>query len=226
MRNKKKSSLKTISTNINSPIPSIKGRDKAEKIQRIKRVTLELLEKFGYFETTNTKIAEVAKISVGLLYKYFPKGKLDVIHSIYLDDKLNLAEYEQKLQLISNSITPSSFYDFLLNLTLNFIQRHQEQKNILRIYEIAMLSEPTIFKDIRGWAQQALTIVPIIRILEQKEIITHHFSDDEIIMHTNVIDVIVHRYIFFEDAPFSTLKQFVDYILNLFLYLFGIKIRM
>ena len=57
-------------------------RDKAGKISSILDATRALMEVTGYYDVTMRDIARWAGVSVGLIYKYFPGGKFDIIKCI------------------------------------------------------------------------------------------------------------------------------------------------
>jgi AcrR family transcriptional regulator len=57
-------------------------RDKEAKISAIRDATLTLIGTKGYDKVTIRDIASSAGVSVGLIYLYFPNGKLDVIRDI------------------------------------------------------------------------------------------------------------------------------------------------
>jgi hypothetical protein len=54
-------------------------RDKEAKIGSIIDATRKLIETMGYEKVTIRDIAEEAGVSVGLIYKYFPDGKFDIL---------------------------------------------------------------------------------------------------------------------------------------------------
>ncbi len=66
-------------------------RDKKGKINAIIDSTRLLIETTGYETVTIRDIAVSAGVSVGLIYKYFPNGKFDIIKEIssqYVDEQL------------------------------------------------------------------------------------------------------------------------------------------
>jgi AcrR family transcriptional regulator len=54
-------------------------RDKEAKISAIIEATRRLIETVGYEKMTIRDIAEEADVSVGLIYKYFPGGKFEIL---------------------------------------------------------------------------------------------------------------------------------------------------
>lgn len=54
-------------------------RDKEAKIEAIMDATQKLIASMGYEKVTIRDIAETADVSVGLIYKYFPGGKFEIL---------------------------------------------------------------------------------------------------------------------------------------------------
>ena len=57
-------------------------RNKAEKINGILQASKKLIEDLGYENVTMRDIASEADVSIGLIYKYFPDGKPEIIREI------------------------------------------------------------------------------------------------------------------------------------------------
>lgn len=60
-------------------------RDKDAKISRIIDATASLIEANGYANVTTREIARAADVSNGLVFKYFPDGKPDIVKAIMID---------------------------------------------------------------------------------------------------------------------------------------------
>ena len=72
-------------------------RDKEAKIYSIVDAARTLIETTGYDEVTIRDIAASAGVSVGLIYKYFPGGKYDIIACIgsrYVEEQLVMKQPE------------------------------------------------------------------------------------------------------------------------------------
>lgn len=54
-------------------------RNKTEKIRLIVEAYLDLLAERGYHQTTTNHVAEVAGVSIGTVYRYFPGGKEEIL---------------------------------------------------------------------------------------------------------------------------------------------------
>src|SRR5208337_3839267 len=65
-------------------------RDKEAKIEAIIDATQSLISSMGYEKVTIRDIAEKADVSVGLIYKYFPGGKFDILVKGLADKNVDL----------------------------------------------------------------------------------------------------------------------------------------
>ncbi|MFX1326772.1 MAG: hypothetical protein ACFE91_01330 [Promethearchaeota archaeon] len=67
-------------------------------------------------------------------------------------------------------------------------------------------------------------MTPFIKQLEKLDHINRDIDEREILLNTNIIDLVIHRYIYFNDNTFLDQEDFLDYIVKLFIRLFRIKI--
>lgn len=191
---------------------------------------MSLVESHGYLETTNKLIAQRANVSVGLVYKYFPRGKVDILRQLILDSQAVLtATKEEQTPSIPISIKdPShsmkSLREFIYQMLEFIVDGHMKNAKFIRALEIAMLADSSVFEDLVNWSQQVLNLAPIITELRKHEIIKKSPSEKEMTINTNIIDLVVHRYIFYPGNPFSNHQDFLNYLVDLFIQLFGIKI--
>jgi AcrR family transcriptional regulator len=80
-------------------------RDKDAKIEAIMDATQKLISSMGYEKVTIRDIAEKADVSVGLIYKYFPGGKFEILTK-------GLADKNMDLILNINHVETVNFEDF------------------------------------------------------------------------------------------------------------------
>ena len=196
--------------------PKTITRNKPQKIAEIKKTTRELIEQDGYLQVTNHGIAKAAGVSIGLVYKYFPRGKPDILKSIVLD-------FNEVFQKDLPSITKSNWEMVLKHLLESFVKLHKKNLELTKAMEIAMLNDPDIFQDTRGAAQELFDIIPIIETLIDLGIISKKISKEEIIANATIIDQITHQYLFFQNLPVKNEKEFLDYLSRLSKKLFEIK---
>ncbi|UCE10886.1 MAG: TetR/AcrR family transcriptional regulator [Candidatus Thorarchaeota archaeon] len=189
-----------------------------------------MVETHGYLETTNKLIARRANVSVGLVYKYFPRGKVDILRQLILDSQEIYLTTEERqspslqVSLIDRPPSSKSLRLFIRQMLDFIINAHVSNAPFIRALEIAMLAEPSAFDDIIGWAQQVLNLKPILTELEKYDVVKESPSEKDLIIKTNIIDLVIHRYIFYAGHPFSSHDDFTDYLLELFIQLFRIDI--
>jgi AcrR family transcriptional regulator len=199
-----------------------KQYNKTEKIQMIKKITRQMIEMKGYEATTNHGIASQAMISVGLLYKYFPRGKIDIIHALMHDEQIALTQYYKEKPI--DSITKTNYKSLLRLLLSDLYQNHITNKNYIQALEIAMLSHPEIFKDVRGTAQEILTLENLMQKLWSMDLLEQPWNRDEVVLRMMLLDQFIHQYLFYHIPQFATDNAFLDYTFGLFCQIFKIKI--
>ena len=198
-----------------------KIRDKSLKIDQIKQVTKRMIEEQGFFEITNHGIAYEANVSVGLLYKYFPQGKIDIFRAL-LQEKSQ--PYEQSTFQELNEITLQNYREKLYDLLKIFYQFHVNHKAYIHTMEIAMLSDPESFADYGSQGQDIWMAIPVMEKLQELGLLNQSITRDQILLYFNVIDQIVHQYLLFRIYPLQTDEEFYEYLLNLCMKLFEIKL--
>lgn len=196
-------------------------RDKASKIDLIKTTTKRLIEEHSFFEITNHGIAHDANISVGLLYKYFPRGKIDVFRALVQDES---QPYEQMQVQELKDITLRNYIEKLKDLLKIFYQFHLASKNYIRTIDIAMLSDPELYANIGSQGLDLWVAVPVFEKLQEMGLLHQSITRERILLNFNVVDQITHQYLFFHIYPLQSDDDFFDYLLNLCVKLFEIKL--
>jgi AcrR family transcriptional regulator len=123
---------------------SLRKRNKKAKIERIIEATKKMIEEKGFMGTNTNRIAEAAGVSVGLLYKYFPAGKLDIAHEISLRYHSPIADSIQHINMAE--ITKPDFREKLVQLLLDWIEIHRRNAQFIRAMDIATLLNPFLHK--------------------------------------------------------------------------------
>ncbi|MFX0108907.1 MAG: TetR/AcrR family transcriptional regulator [Candidatus Hodarchaeota archaeon] len=205
-------------------------RNKQQKIARIKDAFRSLVENLGYLETTNKSIAQHAKVSVGLVYKYFPRGKVDILRQLILDSQAVFAATEEQQipdlpsSFSEQSLSLESLRGFIHKMLEFVVDAHVRNAKFIRALEIALLADSSSFEDIVGWSQQVLNFQPILLRLEKFNVVKEPPTEKDMIIRTNIIDLVIHRYIFYAGNPFSNHEDFLDYLSDLFIQLFKIEL--
>lgn len=94
------------------------SRNKEEKIELIYETFFNLVLKKGYHKISTNHIAKTAKISIGTIYKYFPKGKEDIMRKYFetsMEEILNIND----LIVINDDNIRSFLNRFIMDLYKN-----------------------------------------------------------------------------------------------------------
>ncbi|MFX0067022.1 MAG: TetR/AcrR family transcriptional regulator [Candidatus Hermodarchaeota archaeon] len=125
--------------------PKKRTYNKKQKIKAIQSATVDLVPKRGYFNLTTKEIAEKSGISIGLLYKYFPGGKIEIIKTIAEEIAQDALD---KFKMINGHLDLSldiDIHDFVRNSILRAVTDHRENKDMILAIEMAYLSDPEAF---------------------------------------------------------------------------------
>ncbi|MFX1386674.1 MAG: TetR/AcrR family transcriptional regulator [Promethearchaeota archaeon] len=112
------------------------SRNKQEKINRIYDTFFKLILKQGYHKTSTNHVAKSAKISIGTIYKYFPKGKEDIIRK-YFEESMEtfLGSHDLK------NINDENIRDFLNHFVLDLFKNHEKNKGYNLAFRSAIQSD-------------------------------------------------------------------------------------
>lgn len=119
-------------------------RDKKAKTISIQDATSMLIEKRGYGKVTIRDIAEAAGVSIGLIYKYFPGGKFDILKEIgnqYTDELLLLKQ--------SENIDFNDFSGYIRDVIKNMQQFYKDNSPLVKALIMASLSDSEILDEIK-----------------------------------------------------------------------------
>lgn len=127
------------------PAPRKRTYNKQQKLRAIQNTTVDLLTKRGYPNLTTKEIAEKAGIAIGLLYKYFPAGKVEIVKSIaegVAEEAIDTGMLKRDRFDIPEDI---DIRDFMRNSILGAIEYHRRDKAMIIAIEMAYLSDPEVF---------------------------------------------------------------------------------
>ncbi|MFX1340458.1 MAG: TetR/AcrR family transcriptional regulator [Promethearchaeota archaeon] len=117
-------------------------RNKEEKIKIIYDTFITLLKEKGYNNLSTNNIAEIAPISLGTIYRYFPEGKAAIAKKYfeYIKDKIINEEFFLQAK---NKNLPDLFKSIISRHLLVY----RENINAFLAYEQAMLANKELFKN-------------------------------------------------------------------------------
>ena len=119
-------------------------RDKKAKIISIQDAMCMLIETKGYENVTIRDITEAAGVSIGLIYKYFPGGKCDILKDIgyrYTDELLRIKQPE--------TIDFNDFPGYMRDVIKNMQQFYKDNSPLIKALTMATLSDSEIVDEIK-----------------------------------------------------------------------------
>ena len=110
-------------------------KTREENIEIIKRVTMDFLQERSYMDISVNKIAEASGINISQIYRYFPKGKPDILIALGNDISQEGAPDPDLPEHRDPRI-------LLINLIRFYIEVHRRNKVILSSMQAVFLSYP------------------------------------------------------------------------------------
>ena len=187
------------------------SRNKQEKINRIYDTFFNLILKQGYHKTSTNHVAKSAKISIGTIYKYFPKGKEDIIRK-YFEESMETFLDSQNL----SNMNEENIRDSLNHFVLDLFKNHEENKGYNLAFRSAIQSDKilhnahkekilNIFKD---KVQKLRKTNENLKQISEKRLV------DVFIFLYNLVNAIIYHHLSVMEL-FDTDDKFVEYLSNL-----------
>ncbi len=191
-------------------------RDKDAKIQRIISITKDLIEKNGYNYVSIRNIAKESDVSIGLIYKYFPKGKIDILKHLSLQNIEGIFQIDQQ-----DKIDFEDFPGYMRETIQNMFELQQKNIKLVKAFTIAALMQETVLEDIKTINAEDYIIITeffnrfkgvkisnkdSIKVLTEWSITTK-----SIMLHTNIFPTII------QDDE-SLINMLVDISLKIWCY--------
>ena len=117
-------------------------RNKKKKIEIIYDTFIDLLKNEGYTNLSTNHIAEIAPISLGTIYRYFPEGKAAIAKGYFENIKDQIIN-DDFFQNIKNKNLPELFESIIKR----HLQVYRENFKAFLAYEQAILSNKDLFKN-------------------------------------------------------------------------------
>lgn len=130
-------------------------RDKEAKIQRIIQSTKILVEDKGYSQVSIRDIAKEADVSIGLIYKYFPRGKIDVLKELssqYMNEDFMMNQPDK--------IDFEDFPGYIREVIQNMVELHKKISKLIKAAATAALMEDEILEDIKTVKVEDYAVIP------------------------------------------------------------------
>lgn len=119
-------------------------RNKEAKIIFIQDATCMLIETRGYEKVTIRDIAEAAGVSIGLIYKYFPGGKFDILKGIgyrYTEELLMSKQPE--------NVDFNDFPGYMRDVVKNMQQYIKDNRSLVKALTLAALLDGEIVGEVK-----------------------------------------------------------------------------
>ena len=190
------------------------SRNKQEKINLIYKTFFRLILEHGYHKTSTNHVAKSAKISIGTIYKYFPKGKEDIIRNYFEE---SMKQFFKRINLIN--IKDENIKEFLNHFILELYKNHLENKGYIIAFRSAIQSDKNLLKSqkedvfifFKDMAQE-------LRIKNEsfKQIPENKLVEIFIFIY-NLINAILYHHLSIMEL-FDTDEKIVDFLLNLVIF--------
>ncbi|MFX1327889.1 MAG: TetR/AcrR family transcriptional regulator [Promethearchaeota archaeon] len=190
------------------------SRNKKEKIKRIYDTFFNLILKNGYHKTSTNHIAKSAKISIGTVYKYFPKGKDDIIKK-YFEESMDTFLESHDLSKMNNK----NISDFLYHFVLDLFKDHQENKGYNLAFRSAIQSDKLLHKEHKEKIFNFFTdkVKKLQEINEDFKKISEKRLVDVFIFMYNLVNAIIYHHLSIMKL-FDTDDKFIEYLSNLVIF--------
>jgi len=187
------------------------SRNKQEKINQIYGTFFKLILKQGYHKTSTNHVAKSAKISIGTIYKYFPKGKEDIIRK-YFEESMETFLDSQNL----SNMNEENIRDFLNHFILDLLKNHEENKGYNLAFRSAIQSDKIlhdaykkkIFIIFKDTAQKLRRKNKTFKQIPEERLI------EVFIFIYNLVNAILYHHLSVMEL-FDTDDKFIEYLSNL-----------
>lgn len=187
------------------------SRNKQEKINRIYDTFFRLILNQGYHKTSTNHVAKSAKISIGTIYKYFPKGKEDIIRK-YFEESMETFLDSQNL----GNMNEENIRDSLNHFVLDLFKNHEENKGYNLAFRSAIQSDKIlhdahkekIFNIFKDKVQKLRKTNVNLKQISEKRLV------DVFIFLYNLVNAILYHHLSVMEL-FDTDDKFVEYLSNL-----------
>jgi len=184
------------------------SRNKQEKIDIIYKIFYRLLNDIGYDKITTNIIAEVSKISIGTIYRYFPDGKSSII-------KGTLEHISNKIFDIEdfNNMNEDNLPEKIEYLIQKHLKIHRENYQYHLAVNQAILSNKTLFKDYSDNITEMIGI--IAEEIQQTNVffknVPRNYLIENLLLIFNSLEAFIHRHLFITPI-FPTDDELIEFV--------------
>ena len=169
------------------------SRNKQEKIDSIYKTFYKLLNEVSYDKITTNVIAEVSKISIGTIYRYFPEGKSSIMKGTLEHTSNKIFDIED-----FNKMNEENLPEMIEYLIRKHLRIHQVNYQYHVAVNQAILSNQTLFKDygenlkkmIGAIAEEIQQTSPLFTNLPR------NYLNESLLRIFHTLEAFVHRHLF------------------------------
>ena len=199
-----------------------KRGNKELSIKKIVKATEEVIEKKGYRDSKIKDISEKADVSIGLIYKYFPKGKPEIVIEVMKRSPIfrgiSAISEDRMNQMLS--LPPEAFVKAVRRVFIAIIETHRKQAKFGPAVERAMQASKELYAELYELSNNNMDLIPVIsRILNKFNYPEEKLEQrSELFIHT--VDSLIHRHTFYGEIV-DTDEELAEYLTELFLKFVG-----
>lgn len=183
-------------------------RDKESKIVSIIETTVRLIEEKGYSGFSVDDIPTHANLSIGTVYRYFPKGKSDILHEIITRNNKALIDMIPK-----EEVSEGNLYDFWRGVIVAYLRGHREGRFRLSAMEFSSGTDPQFSEILRPFVidflQQLTNRIVNLQMFEEyskKEIL------EKVVLAFGIVGMLIKGSV--RQPFFSSDERLVDYLIE------------
>ena len=174
--------------------------------------TKKMIVEEGYIATNTNRIAKEANVSIGLIYKYFPEGKSEIVKKIAQRDFSSTVVENKNLD-----ISLESFPRILTSFVKQYVQRHRENEDFITAVDIAVLAHKEPIEEFeKSIGEDIVQLSKVLSYLNHWGYFKNKDLDEISKVLVQTIDSIVHRHITLTKI-FETDVELIRYLVDLIL---------
>lgn len=186
-------------------------RNKREKIDLIYDTFFNLILLKGYHKISTNHVAKTAKISIGTIYKYFPKGKEDIIKTYFEESMKTFIEKHDLSKTDDNNIQ-----DYLNRFVLDLLENHRKNQGYNLAFRSAIQSDKNLLEAHKEKISYYFTD-QVRKLRESNEQFTQYPERkliDAFILIFNLVNAILYQHLSIMKLSNND-EEFVTYLSNL-----------
>ena len=184
-------------------------RDPDAKVHRIINTFYKLVKEKGYNQVSTNHIAEESGLSIGTIYRYFPKGKPSIIKKSFDYISRDFANLDDFAKIKS----PEDYIAKMRSFIQAYLQSHRANIEEHIAMDQAILGDRELFKDFQETTDEYFSNV--VQELREKSPFFAMIPEKEMLKYTlfmyNVMEAFIHRHILISPI-FETDEQLVDFL--------------